>query len=452
MMDTSTTVPVSSTRVEASRAPVRSEAASTGAVIILQLFAITLYVFPSDTVIRPIGASGFLASLVALLALAVYFVACAIGVHRPGDVRHPLRGPLLLLWAVVLVSYGLMSRTSHRHVVLLAADRWLLMLAGVTGVVLVAAEGLPSLVDVKRVVRVIVAGGGFCGFVAALQYWAGYDLTPTLRALPGFSLNATNSAITSRDVVARVAGTAIHPIELGVVAGMILPLAVFLALHDRDVGRIRRLVPIVLIGVAIPVSVSRSGVISVVIAMGVFVVLLPPLPRLVGFALAPLGIVAVFMAAPGIVGTLNTFFSAGSGDASVATRLDDIPLVERLVAHHPWFGRGGGTYIAANALEILDNEYFKSAVELGLVGLCVLVLFWVAPVIAALDARRRSQELEVRTLCGALAGAGCAALVCAATFDALSFPMFVGTEALIIGLSACLWRLTRDGATERRAS
>jgi hypothetical protein len=78
MMDTSTTVPVSSTRVEASRAPVRSEAASTGAVIILQLFAITLFVFPSDTVIRPIGASGYLASLVALLGLAIWLVACAI--------------------------------------------------------------------------------------------------------------------------------------------------------------------------------------------------------------------------------------------------------------------------------------------------------------------------------------------------------------------------------------
>jgi O-antigen ligase len=128
----------------------------------------------------------------------------------------------------------------------------------------------------------------------------------------------------------------------------------------------------------------------------------------------------------------------------VATRIDDVPLVERFVGQHPFFGRGGGTYIAANALEIFDNEYFKTSVELGLLGLCALLLFYVAPVIAALSARRRSEDLQVRTLCGALAGAGAAALVCSATFDALSFPMFVGTEALVVGLSACLWRLTTN--------
>jgi hypothetical protein len=44
-------------------------------------------------------------------------------------------------------------------------------------------------------------------------------------------------------------------------------------------------------------------------------------------------------------------------------------------------------------------------------------------------------------LCAALAGAALAAAVCSLTFDSLSYPMFVGVYALIIGLIGAGWRL-----------
>jgi O-antigen ligase len=153
------------------------------------------------------------------------------------------------------------------------------------------------------------------------------------------------------------------------------------------------------------------------------------------------------MALPSVVNTLTGFFEAGTNDTSVATRVDDYPLVVQLVGHHPFFGQGGGSYIARDAYTILDNEYLKTSVELGLVGLVALVLFLASPVVTSFAARRRSDDLELRTLCGALAGAGAAGLVCSATFDSFSFPMFVGTEALVVGLSACVWRLTREQQT-----
>lgn len=429
----------------------RTLATGSGAVIILQVFAITLFVFPSDTVIRAIGASGYVASLVGLLACMVWVVSVALGIHRPRECKHPLRLPVIALWTVMLVSYFLMNRGEQTDITRMAADRWILQLAMITGVVFLAAEGLHSLEDVRRVVRAVVAGGAFCGVVAALQFWTNFDLTPTLRSLPGFSLNASNVAITTRDSVLRVAGTAIHPIELGVVAGMILPLAIWLACYDVDRRPLWRWLPVLCIGVAIPVSVSRSGVIAVAVATVIFIVLLPPVPRLVSLALVPVSLLVVYTVVPTVVNTLGSYFAAGSSDRSVATRLDDFPLVERLVGHHPLFGQGGGSYIAADAYQILDNEYFKTAVELGIFGLCALFAFYLAPMIAALSARRRSQDLEVRMLCAALAGASAAAVVCSATFDALSFPMFVGTEALVVGLSACLWRLTTQATNPRGA-
>ena len=117
---------------------------------------------------------------------------------------------------------------------LASADRLLMQLAVITGVALVAAECLDSLRDMRRVLRALCWGGAFCGVVAALQFWLSLDLAVYLRDLPGFSLNFDNPGILVRDGLNRVTGTAIYPIELGVVAGMLLPLAVYLAIYDTE--------------------------------------------------------------------------------------------------------------------------------------------------------------------------------------------------------------------------
>ena len=151
------------------------------------------------------------------------------------------------------------------------------------------------------------------------------------------------------------------------------------------------------------------------------------------------------MSAPGLIGTLRAFFRAGTSDPSVATRVNDYPLVERLVHEAPWFGHGGGTYIVDNAFDILDNQYLKTAIELGLVGVLALAAYFLVPTIVALVARRRSGDPELRLLCAALAGAALAAAVCSLTFDSLSFPMFANVHALVIGLVGAGWRLAARG-------
>jgi O-antigen ligase len=147
------------------------------------------------------------------------------------------------------------------------------------------------------------------------------------------------------------------------------------------------------------------------------------------------------MSAPGLIGTLATFFRAGSTDDSVQARLTDFPLAESLVQQAPWFGRGGGTWMPPNILDVFDNQYLKTVVELGLVGLVALVVYLLVPLIAALVARRRSNDPELRLLCAALAGASLAAIACSATFDSLAFPMFAYVHALVIGMTGACWQL-----------
>jgi hypothetical protein len=419
------------------------------AIVLLQVFAVILFVIPSDTVIKPIGAGGYAAGLVGLFAFAAYLSVSLLGLHKPLARRHPIRAVLCLLWLSVLASYVVMDRNAMTVAELASADRLLMQLAVITGVALIAAEFVRSLHDVRSVLRLICWGGAFCGVVAALQFWVSLDVAPYLRDLPGFSLNASDVGIGTRGGLNRVAGTSMYPIELGVVAGMLLPLAIYMAIYDTERSPRQRWAPVGLIALAIPASVSRSAVISVVAALGVLVVLLPARHRLVALCALPFSLAAVFIASPGVIRTLLDFFGAGTTDSSVAARVTDYPLVERSLEHGLWFGQGGGTYLPDNLLDILDNQFLKTAIELGLVGIVALTSFLLVPAISALMARRRSCDPELRVLCAALAGAALAAAACSFAFDSLSYPMFSGLYALVIGLIGAVWQLAAAEAPAR---
>jgi O-Antigen ligase len=432
---------------------VRSMSSRSRAVHLLQVFALTLFVIPSDTVISAIGAEGYAAGLIGMFGFAAFLSMSLLGLHNPLARRHPIRAALCLLWLSVLTSYVLMDRNELTVPELASADRLLMQLAVITGVALIAADFLGSLGDMRRVLRVICWGGAFCGVVAALQFWISLDLSVYLRQLPGFSLNADDVGIVSRGALNRVAGTSMHPIELGVVAGMLLPLAIYLAIYDTERSARSRWAPVGLIGLAIPVSISRSAVISVALALGVLVVLMPARQRLVSILALPFALGAVFMSAPGVIGMLAGLFGAGTSDSSVASRVIDYPMVERFLEQSLWFGRGGWTYFANNAWEIMDNQFLKTAIELGVVGVVALTAFLLVPTISALVARRRSGDPELRLLCAALAGAGLAATAGSFTFDSLSYPMFTGLYALVIGLIGAAWQLAAAEAPARvRAS
>lgn len=430
-----------SARAEATLGPADQGSSRSDAVLLLQLFALAVMVIPSDTVIPAIGAVGYPASLVGMFIFFVFFAAILLGLHDPTRHRHPVQVVLCVLWLSVLASYVLMDRGILTGTELASADRMLIRLAVITGVALVAAEWLRSLSDVRRVLRALCWGGAFCAVVAALQFWVSFDVAQYLRDLPGFTVTHDNPSIVARGALNRVQGTAITAVELGVVAGMLLPVAIYLGFYDRDKSALQRWAPVVLIVLAVGTSVSRSGIIAVVVAFGVLVVLLPPVPRVAALCAAPVAVAGAFMSAPGLIGTMASFFSAGKSDPSIGYRLHDYPLAERLWLEAPWFGHGGGTYLPVDSLNIFDNQYLLTAVELGLVGIVALAVLFLLPMLAALVARRRSTTQELRVLCAALAGTGLAGALCSLTFDSLSFPMFVNVYALLIGLIGACWRL-----------
>jgi hypothetical protein len=420
------------------------------AVLLLQVFAVTLMVFPSDEVIKAVGGTGYVAALVSYLIFLCYAAATLFGLHNPLEHRSPVRIAICALWLATLASYITLNQGSLSSAQQLGAARWIFQLLGVSGIILTASECLRSLEDVRRVMRALVWGGAVAGAVAALQYWARFDVTPHLRVLPGFSINhaAGYVGIGSRGGVRRVSGTAVNPIEFGVTAGMLLPLAVYLAVHDIGRPRWKRYVPVFCIALAIPTSVSRAAILAAGIGLGALIASFSAQRRLMAVGGVLIAVAGVFVAAHGLIGTLREFFFAGTADASIAHRVNNYPFVESLVRSSPWFGEGGGTYSARigsvdlSQAHIFDNQFLTTAVELGLVGIVALAFFLIWPAVAALVARSRAVDPQLRDLCAALFGAEIAATVCSATFDSLSFPMFVNVQALVVGLIGAVWLLS----------
>ena len=441
-------------QVSGQRIAIRSSA-----VVMLQVFALTLMVFPSDFVIKAVGAGGYVAALVAYVMFLYYLAVTLFGLHNPLEYRYPVRFALCTLWLTSLASYALMDRTLLNSTQLSSADRWLIQLVGLSGVILVSAEFLHSLNDIHRVLRALVWGGAFCGIVAAMQYWLALNITPYLRILPGFSVNQAVGiiAIGNRSGLNRVVGTATDPIEFGVVAGMLLPLAVYLAMHDVRPSKMLRWIPVVFLGISVPISISRAAVLAAILSVGTLIIALPPARRLSAIAALPAAVALIFLTTHRLIGTIKSYFLAGTTDASIAHRVNNYPYVEHLVRQALLFGQGGGTYIPGNyanlgASHILDNQYLDTAIELGLLGLAALTFFLFWPFVAALAARKRSNDPRVRDLCAALAGSALAGLVCSATFDSLGFPMFANVEALVIGLIGAAWLLVnRENETLREA-
>lgn len=430
----------------------RAVAARSAAVRMLQVFAFAILVFPSNEVFKPVGGGGYVAALVAYLMFFAYVIMLLFGQHDPFVHRSPVRIGLSVLWLAALASYALMDRTLLSGTQLSSADRWLIQLVGISGVVLVASEFLPSLDDVHAVLRPLTWGAAIAGVVAMLQFFLRLDVTPYLRRiLPGFSLNQAVSvvAIGDRSGLNRVAGTALSPIEMGVVAGMMLPLAIYLAMHETDRSMAGRWIPVACIAITVPITISRSGAISAALALVVFVTALPWRRRTAVLASIPIALAVVFLTAHKLLGTIVMYFTLGTSDDSISHRINNIPFALHLMGQSPWLGQGVGTYIVPvtqnlGTAHILDDEYLDAGIEMGIVGLIMLTFFLFWPMVTAFAARGRARDPRdprLRELSSALAGAALAGLVCSATFDSFGFPMFVMVEALVIGLIGAVWLL-----------
>jgi O-antigen ligase len=329
------------------------------------------------------------------------------------------------------------------------ADRGMLKLVAWSGMALLAADGIASRERLERLLRRVVVAGVLLSGLGILQFTTGFDVRPWSN-IPGLSVDTGYDLISHRSTFRRVAGTAVHPIEFGVVLALILPIALHYAFNPRPGTKLYRWIAVAAILVGIPMSLSRSGILGLFAA---FLVLFPAWPsarRLQVLIVAPVFAVAMRLAIPGLLGTITSLFTSLTSDGSYQGRTVDYAAVAPLIKERPWLGRGFGTYIP-QIYRFVDNQYLMSVVETGFIGLGLLLLLLLVGIGTARGARRRSAEPVTRDLAQSLAASVMVALVSFITFDALSFPMVSALTFLILGCAGALWRFSVQEEAARRA-
>lgn len=404
------------------------------AVSVLTVYLVLVVAVPSSLRIPALGAAGTPSGIWGLGCFLLWCVTRAQGA-RGGD-----RAPYVRVATLVLLTAGLASWTAAmlRPLPPLeanGADLGLLRLVAFAGVVLLTADLVAPPARLVTLQRRLVVGVALLALLGLAQFVTGEALVDRI-SIPGLVSSQEFSGVADRGGFTRSAGTAMTALEYSFVLAAVFPLALTLAFFDRDRSLLRRAAPPLLVGAALITSVSRSGVIGLVVGCLVMLLTWPPAVRRTMLALAPLALVVVYLTVPGLGGTLGRLFTESATDPSALSRSGSYEIVGLFVAADPVVGRGFGTFLPV--YRILDNQYLLLVIEMGVVGLLAFGALLLAAMGSARPRRGPGDDVDPTDLDhqlghGLVAAVATAALL-TAFFDLFAFPMAVGTLALLCGM------------------
>lgn len=411
------------------------------AVAVLTAYLVLLVGLPSRLTFAPLGGAGSPAVIVGLGCVGWWGYWQVLRPSRPVVGAQPVRRAYLVMLLAFLLSYIASTRRPAVTDEGTAAALGMVALVSLGGVLLLANDGPPTRERFETLLRRIVVAGGALAGLAIVQFVTGQAWVDRI-SIPGLSYNQSLGGLATRDGLNRPAATALHPIELGVVLAMILPLALNLALTDRRRGAVARWAPVVLILFAAFISISRSAVIGVTLGLIVIAARWPRRVRRTALCTLPFFLLALFLLVPGLLGSLAGLFTGIGSDSSAGSRTGSYGLAFEFVKRAPVFGRGFGTFLPE--YRILDNEYLLLLIEVGALGLLCTLACFVTAMHCAGRVRTRQADATSQQIAQALKASVAVGAVSLALFDGLGFPMAAGMLFLMVGLCGAAWRLARE--------
>ena len=164
--------------------------------LLLRLVVITIFAIPANMVFAPLGAVGYVSMVLAIVLFALWLLSALMGLHDPIPFRHPGRLGLGALWLATVIAYVAMGPGPADSIGRASADRWLLIMLGVTGVAMVTAESTRTESRRLSLVRTLVGGMTLCSVIAIYQFITHTD--PDLMVRPflvGLSDNGGNTTL-----------------------------------------------------------------------------------------------------------------------------------------------------------------------------------------------------------------------------------------------------------------
>lgn len=413
-------------------------------VTVLTVYIALLWLLPAQLILPGLSAIGYPAMVVALGCAGWWAIARAVpGMSGMPVGSQPVRSVLFTYGWWVLLTYAFTFLRPLTTIEANGADRAIIALCGLIGVALLAGDGIESVDRLEVLMQRLVTMASVVALIGIVQFATDFDPVAYVR-LPGLEVNQPLIAEGSRSFFDRPYATTLHPIEFSVICAMVLPLAFHYALHRRS-DHTRRSsgiawLHVVLIASAIPMSVSRSGVLGVAVGMVVLSVVWNWRVRIKVAVGSLFFLIAMRAAVPGLLGTLRSMIVGASDDPSIQGRLRDVDMVRRYISESPIVGRGPGTFNPTDYF-FLDNQYYGAALETGLPGLLLLLLVVAIGVTACIRSVAQERDDRKRSLGFAIAAGISVGGVSMVAFDGFAFPIFIGTFFLMIGCGGCLWRL-----------
>ncbi len=415
---------------------------------LLALFLVLQFLIPARLVIGGMGAAGRPSVAVGIM-LAFLWVVSAMRAHHLPSGWQPIRWAVGIFIAAQLLGYAVGFDRLPSAAQASAANRWLIVTAGIAGVTLAVADGIRTRDALDRLLRLLVACACLMSLVGIMQFFLGFDLTQYIR-IPGLQVNYELIGVGSRgdEGFPRVAGTANHYIEFGVVLALLLPVALHYALFaPPGRRRIWRWVAVGIVSLGIPLSISRSAVVTVFVAMSLMAIVWPWRQRYNALVIAVMSTAVFHVLNRGVLGTIKALFVNVDNDPSVQDRIERTATVMHLWHARPALGWGAGMVTPEEFL-LLDNQIYVFLIAGGVVAVCAFLLFFLIPYMLGRSVRLRGRDQETRHLGHTLAVTMPAAVVASGTFDSFSFATFVAVMCVLIGATGALWRL--DGTTPQR--
>jgi polysaccharide biosynthesis protein PslJ len=427
------------------RRPMRVDAA-----IALCFTIALLTLFPARLIVPGMTDLGRPGLVVGLLLFFWWFLA-RFTTHLTLVGPNPMRWALLVFTISVLVSYAAGYLRGLTTMEANGADRQILFVATLAGVILMTADGVANWHRLRLVLQVLVWCSAFVAVVGLLQYILALDVTKYL-IIPGLQSKGEVLGFEQRGGSFRVASTLTHYIELSTYMATVLPFAIHFALFATTKRRrLAFLGAALLIAAAIPATISRTGLLALLV---MFLVMFPVWRWRMRYNILAISIgllAALTVVKPSLVTNQLTLFDDPSQNTGFTVRQERYPLVFHYFAQRPWLGRGTGTYIPPQ-YQILDNYWLSYLVSNGALGVAALGALMITAVVLAVIALRRSSSIEDKHLCGAAIATQVIAIVSGGTFDSLAFTTYAMIWALCIGVCAAVWRLTHPARMVRTSA
>ncbi|QIM21698.1 O-antigen ligase family protein [Phycicoccus sp. HDW14] len=413
------------------------------ALTVLTLVVILVYLLPENYVlVGPLRSTGNPALLAGLLALALWAAGRVLGLVE-ARAAHPVRWLMLAYALASLTAFAAGMTRVLTDTESAGAIRAVFPALAVIGIAMIAVDGLDSRARVELLLRRLVSVALVAAVIGILEFASSTFSYRELMHLPG--LTTTTQIINdTRSGFSRIDGAAAHPIEYAVALAALAPLALHFALYDdRRSRRLLAAAALTAILIVNPMTVSRSGLLTLAVGLGVYAVALSRRQRANLVVLGAFGLVLFRSAVPGLLGTLRSLVFIGNTDPSIEGRTEDYAKVPGLLDGHVVFGRGLGTFDPL-AYFYLDNQYLGSLLEGGIIGLATLAAVFVIGMGVSRGVRHRATDPALRSLGQALAGSIAALAAAAGTFDELSFKQTGFTLFLLVGAAGALWSQLAD--------